>query len=913
VPAEQEVPLGLIPALRQRRKEVLARWASAIEAAARRRGRPPALLGTLAAILDTVAEGSFAADLPPADSRDIAAELSLLRGALRDLSPEFADAAADRLLEEASAQIASRAVAGAHARERILTAPAPRLLDTLLEESPGIDCAALLDSSLIVREASGLERGFVGCVAPAGALDEEVARTRMGLSVRDAVTDPRLARSAVAQSGIRALHVVPLLDRGVLLGILHAGSRTAYELSPLELSLVRTAATRATDIVEMEASTAEAHRLLALQDELARTLSEARTVEEAMKGALSALCQHLGFDVGLAWLVDEEGKLIHCRASHVAPSLGQDLQLLCSGLAMRPNEGLPGTAWARGEPVFARGFAHETDAARREQLEKAGLATAYAVPMRVGDETLGVLEIVSRNACAPSSRGAIETVGRQAGQFLRRLRTQEQLHAGEALRAAILTSALDAFVAVDGELRVLEWNAAAERVFGYSRNEALGHDLTDLILPAELRESERKLLLQRLEAAGSVLGRRLEMTARHRGGVELPVEVSVTRIDGKDLWSVALRDISERRRAERATRNLAQGFEQLIEAAPLPIVSFDRDGKVRIWNRAAEEITGFSRAEVIGKTDPTRPDQRSEEEGLALHAKARSTGSIVTAEVHRKRKDGSPFDLLVSIAPLRDPLGAISGTISIAADITERKRNLEEAQRTARFREQFVGIVGHDLRNPLSAIVTAAQLLLRHGSLSERHSRAISRILSSGDRMARMIDDLLDFTRSRLGGGFPIARRRVDLAELTAQVIEELELAYPERSVELHRDGDAWGSWDPDRLAQVVSNLIGNALQHSPENAVVRVDLRDKGDRVELETCNEGPPIPHEVLPHIFEPGRRGPSGRGRAASNGLGLGLYIVQQIVLAHDGSISVRSSQDDGTRFCVVLPRRARAIPG
>ncbi|TMA21930.1 MAG: GAF domain-containing protein, partial [Deltaproteobacteria bacterium] len=175
----------------------------------------------------------------------------------------------------------------------------PRLLDTLLEESPGIDCAALLDSSLIVREASGLERGFVGCVAPAGALDEEVARTRMGLSVRDAVTDPRLARSAVAQSGIRALHVVPLLDRGVLLGILHAGSRTAYELSPLELSLVRTAATRATDIVEMEASTAEAHRLLALQDELARTLSEARTVEEAMKGALSALCQHLGFDVGL--------------------------------------------------------------------------------------------------------------------------------------------------------------------------------------------------------------------------------------------------------------------------------------------------------------------------------------------------------------------------------------------------------------------------------------------------------------------------------------------------------------------------------------------------------------------------------------------------------------------------------------
>src|SRR5256885_3620397 len=361
----QDVALGLVPALQKRRKEVLARWASAIESSARRRGHPPALLGSLAAILDTVAEGSYAVDLPPADSREIAAELSLLRVALRDLAPEFADAAADRLLEEAAAQIASRAVAGAHARERILTAPAARLLDTLLEESPGIDCAALLDASLVVREASGLERGFLGTVAPAGALDEEVFRTRMGLSVRDAVSDPRLARSAVAQSGIRALHVLPLLDRGVLLGLLHAGSRTAYELSSLDLSLLCTDRTPAADIVEMEASPADAHRLLALQDELARTLSEARTVEEAMKGALSALCQHLGFDVGLAWLVDADGKLIHCRASHVAPSLGQDLQLLCSGLVLRPHEGLPGTAWARGEPVFARGFAHETDAARR--------------------------------------------------------------------------------------------------------------------------------------------------------------------------------------------------------------------------------------------------------------------------------------------------------------------------------------------------------------------------------------------------------------------------------------------------------------------------------------------------------------------------------------------------------------------
>src|SRR3954468_3990360 len=249
----QEVAHMLLPVLIQRREEVLARWASAIEAAARRRGRSPALLTSLADILDALTERK-SPDLPLADPRDLIAELSLLRLALRDLVPDLADAATDRLLEDASAQIAARATAGAHARERILTAPAPRLLDALLEESPEIDAAALLDQGLVVREAAGLEQDLIGTVAPAGALDEEVARTHAASSIRDAAGDPRLAGSALARYGIRALHVVPLVDRGVFLGLLHAGSRTAYELSPYDLSLLRTAAARAADVVELESS-----------------------------------------------------------------------------------------------------------------------------------------------------------------------------------------------------------------------------------------------------------------------------------------------------------------------------------------------------------------------------------------------------------------------------------------------------------------------------------------------------------------------------------------------------------------------------------------------------------------------------------------------------------------------------------
>ncbi len=232
-------------------------------------------------------------------------------------------------------------------------------------------------------------------------------------------------------------------------------------------------------------------------------------------------------------------------------------------------------------------------------------------------------------------------------------------------------------------------------------------------------------------------------------------------------------------------------------------------------------------------------------------------------------------------------------------DITERKRRELEAQRTARFREHFVGIVSHDLRNPLTAILTSAQLLQRYGELPERQARVALRISSSADRMARMIDDLLDFARSRLGGGFPIQRRRMDLRQVCEQTVEELEFAWT-RSIPVEAQGDLWGSWDPDRIAQVISNLVGNALQHSQGD--VRVTLRGDGDSVVLDTWNGGPPIPAEVVPHLFEPGRRD------ARSSGLGLGLFIVQQIVLAHGGHMEV-SSGAGGTVFRVALPRKAR----
>jgi phosphoserine phosphatase RsbU/P len=258
--------------------------------------------------------------------------------------------------------------------------------------------------------------------------------------------------------------------------------------------------------------------------------------------------------------------------------------------------------------------------------------------------------------------------------------------------------------------------------------------------------------------------------------------------------------------------------------------------------------------------------------------------------------------------------GQVTGPLLVRAlrYAIERKRSEEglkreeAARQTALFREQFLGILGHDLRNPLQAISGNAALLLRYGGLSEPQRKALNRISISSDRMARMISDILDFTRTRLGGGYTLQRTWMNVHEVLKQVVEELEVAHPRKRFELDVSGTGWGEWDADRIAQAASNLVGNAVQYSPEDSAVRVVARDEGEGVRVEVHNLGTPIPAERLPHIFDPFVRGREGSRSGSRSGLGLGLYITHEIVKAHGGSLQVRSTEAEGTCFWLKLPR-------
>jgi signal transduction histidine kinase len=224
-----------------------------------------------------------------------------------------------------------------------------------------------------------------------------------------------------------------------------------------------------------------------------------------------------------------------------------------------------------------------------------------------------------------------------------------------------------------------------------------------------------------------------------------------------------------------------------------------------------------------------------------------------------------------------------------------------------RYREQFLAILGHDLRNPLSAIIMGASLMTQSETLNDRQSRVATRIRNSADRMSRLVDDLLDLTRTHLGSGIPIVRAPTDLLEVCQQVVAECEGASPGQTFRFKPSGDLRGDWDSDRLAQVLSNLMGNAVQHGDPNRPVDLTAKGEDTEVVLEVHNEGAPIPPDALATIFEPMVRHPSVESDH-SNSLGLGLYIAREVILAHGGELKVSSSARDGTLFVVRLPRHA-----
>jgi PAS domain S-box-containing protein len=665
-------------------------------------------------------------------------------------------------------------------------------------------------------------------------------------------------------------------------------------------------------------------------------LARRRAEQSARSASLAAeigraLTRPFGIAAQLALCADaliEHQEAAGVRIWSAGPGVGQ-LSLGAAAGVLVPDGGMraPPSRESRPArdrvPVRIQGGESLEPEAGEEWIRREGIAAYVGIPLVAGARLLGVLAVYLRAPLDADTEQALSATASELAVGMDRaaaererdellLRTEAQRGALEESRELLettLRSIADAVIATDAQARVTFMNPVAEALTGWSAEQAEGRPLREVFhIVNEATRREVPSPITEALRVGEPAGLAKGTVLIRRDGAEFGIDDSAAPIrgpEGEVMGGVLVfRDVTAQHRAERDLRHAQQRLTTVVQNAPVILFSLDSSGKILVSEGKGltalgleeRSRTGHSVFDVYGQVPWLLEEIRR-----ALRGEAFVGGGLlrgVTLETH--------------YAPTLDEHGNPSGTVGLVLDVSDRARHEEAVRRTLEFEQQLIDIVSHDLRNPISAILLGAWMLLRKGeSLDVETLRTVSKIHASAERSQRLIKDLLDFAQARLGGGIPIHPRDVDLAALVRQVADEVEIGHADRTVTLSLQGDLRGEWDADRLAQVVSNLTVNALKYSPPGSPVEVRLRGEGDKVALEVHNEGPPIPPETMGRIFHPMVRATAEYDKAGRS-VGLGLFIVRRIVEAHGGEIEVTSEAEHGTLFRVLLPRAARALP-
>jgi PAS domain S-box-containing protein len=366
-------------------------------------------------------------------------------------------------------------------------------------------------------------------------------------------------------------------------------------------------------------------------------------------------------------------------------------------------------------------------------------------------------------------------------------------------------------------------------------------------------------------------------------------------------------DVTVQHRAE-MERSLAEARRQfLIEVVPNQVWTATPGGKVDFVSKRVVSYFQRSTEQILGDGWVTVLHPEDVDAVVTRWTHSVATGEPYEVEFRLRRGDGEYRWHLGRANAERDADGAITKWIGTNTDIHDAKVTLAELTRRSQYEQRLIGIVSHDLRNPFNAIGLGTEMLQRH-QLDPGAQRIVARISRAAERATRLIKDLLDFARARIGSTIPVNPQPTNLREIIEQVVDEIQAGAPGRVIRVGHAGDETGSWDADRLAQVIANLVGNALQHGAPGAPIWVESRISGADTVLTVANEGPGIPADEISKLFEPYQRGSNTSAGAGS--MGLGLYIAREVISAHGGSIEVESSPHATTRFTVRLPRFSSA---
>lgn len=654
-----------------------------------------------------------------------------------------------------------------------------------------------------------------------------------------------------------------------------------------------------------------------LQYATTRVLGESATMAEARPKILQTICEILEWDMGTVWDVDKGAMLLRCVEILQTSELDiAELEEANARTAYPRGDGLAGQVWQSGEPKWIANLAEEGDFPNADIAVKCGMGSAFGVPIMVAGEVLHVLEFFSPKIALPDPEllQTLGAIGSQLGHLVERKEAEEALRKSEMRKAAILNSALDCIISFDLDGRITEFNPAAERAFGYSQAEAHGRDMAELIIPEALRESHRRGIAIYNASTPTLLGlgQRMEFTAMKSDGSEFPIELSISRItiDGKLMFTAYLRDITERRKAERITSELAAVVENSNDA----IVACSLDGVIRSWNAGAERIYGYTAEEAVGQPlNILLPEDQGEGLPQTLTAVRRGE-SLADYETVRLRKNGKKICVSLTDSPIREA-GTITGLSSIARDITERKRLEEELLQSQKMDAigRLAGGIAHDFNNILTAILGYSDLLI--GQIDERQwmYKHLAEIRKAADLAASLTHQLLAFSRRQ-----PLYLRVFNINDTVRNLQKMLQRVIGEHiQIETRLDAESGRlKADPGQLEQVLLNLCVNARDAMPKGGSITIATADvtyfvddfyaatelpAGEYVKLTVSDSGCGIPPEIIKHIFEP-----FFTTKDQGQGTGLGLATCYGIVKQSGGYIAVDSEVGKGTTLTVYLPR-------
>jgi PAS domain S-box-containing protein len=479
--------------------------------------------------------------------------------------------------------------------------------------------------------------------------------------------------------------------------------------------------------------------------------------------------------------------------------------------------------------------------------------------------------------------------------------------------AAIVASSDDAIISKSLDGTVLTWNAAAERLFGYTAAEIVGCSIR-LIVPRD-RQAEEDHVLAAVGRGETI--DHFETVRQRKDGALVPISLTVSPIrdaSGEIVGASKIaRDLSRTERIQSDARRLAA----IVDSSDDAIVGKDLNSIVTSWNAAAERMFGYSAEEMIGRSVRlVIPDDRQHEEDEVLR-RIRLGQRLDHYETVRRRKDGSVFPVSLTISPVYNEVGIVIGASKIARDVTERaradqerRRLLEMARAANRLKDEFLATLSHELRTPLNAIAGYARMMQAGLVSGEKQVRAVDTIVRNASALTQMIEDVLDISRI-VSGKVRLNVRAVELSQIVREAVETAQPAADAKGIRIDVLVDPRGtlvSGDPDRLRQVLWNLCSNAVKFSERGGRVQVRLGRVNAQVELIVSDDGIGISPDFLPHLFERFSQADAGTNRL-HGGLGLGLAISRHHVELQGGRITAHSDgPGTGSTFRIELPARS-----